>query len=313
MLSLPQGVVVDNTGFIYITELGGHRFRKFGPRGQFVFCMGGPSGSLARFSSPTALCMDAYHHLYIADTDNGRITCYSATGHWRTDYHSPTPGAEFRRPQGVAVDQQGRIYVADTLNHRIVRLTPDGALDIAFGKPGPAPGELAEPRGLAADGDGGLWVADSGNDRVQKFDEEGGLVCCFPERPTPGLDLSTPSAVAVDGQGGIYVSDTMNHRLRLARGTVAAGECRREGARAAACSKTRSPTTAPPLPGCASEAVAFLARATCLSSTWWIRWTWIARPHLSVRACSTSSPNTPASTWRTSPRRRCSWRSPWKS
>ncbi len=217
MLSLPQGVVVDNTGFIYITELGGHRFRKFGPRGQFVFCMGGPSGSLARFSSPTALCMDAYHHLYIADTDNGRITCYSATGHWRTDYHSPTPGTEFRRPQGVAVDQQGRIYVADTLNHRIVRLAPDGALDIAFGKPGPAPGELAEPRGLAADGDGGLWVADSGNDRVQKFDEDGGLVCCFPERPTPGLDLSTPSAVAVDGQGGIYVSDTMNHRLlRLA-------------------------------------------------------------------------------------------------
>jgi DNA-binding beta-propeller fold protein YncE len=217
ILSLPQAVVVDSTGFIYITELGGHRFRKFGPRGQFVFCMGGPSGSLARFSSPTALCMDAYHHLYIADTDNGRITCYSATGHWRTDYHSPTSGTEFKRPQGVAVDQQGRIFVADTLNHRIVRLAPDGTLDLVIGKPGPAPGELAEPRGLAADDDGGLWVADSGNDRVQKFDEEGGLVCCFPERPTPGLDLSTPSAVAVDGQGGVYVSDTMNHRLlRLA-------------------------------------------------------------------------------------------------
>ena len=215
MLSLPQGVVVDNTGFIYITELGGHRFRKFGPRGQFVFCLGG-AGTLCRFSSPTALCMDAYHHLYICDTDNGRISSYSATGHWRIDYHDPTDKG-FRRPQGVAVDAEGRLWVADTLNHRIVRLLPDGLLDAVIGKPGPAPGELSEPRGLALDGDGGVWVADSGNDRVQKFSADGDLVCCFPECPTPGLDLSSPSAVALDGQGSIYVSDSMNHRLlRLA-------------------------------------------------------------------------------------------------
>jgi sugar lactone lactonase YvrE len=212
-LVLPQGVAVDATQFIYVAEIGAHRLRKFGPKGQFVFSLGGSARSLARFSSPTALCLDTYHQLYIADTDNGRITSYSATGHWRTDYHSPDPGGRFSRPQGVAVDLEGRVYVADTMRHRVVRLKPNGELDLVIGQPGPELGELDEPRGLALDRDGGLWVADSGNDRVQKFDPEGKVICCFPERPTPHLDLSCPSAVAVDNEGSVYVSDTMSHRL----------------------------------------------------------------------------------------------------
>ncbi len=212
-LSLPQGVAVDSTRFIYVAEQGSHRLRKFGPKGQFVFSLGGSTRSLARFSSPTALYIDSYHQLFIADTENGRITSYSATGHWRQDYPCPDPEGPFRRPQGVAVDTEGRVYVSDTMRHRVVRLAPDGRLDLILGKPGPEIGELDEPRGLAIDPDGSLWVADSGNDRVQKFDAEGRVVCCFPERPTPQLDLSSPSAVAVDPQGNVFVSDTMNHRL----------------------------------------------------------------------------------------------------
>ena len=217
-LVLPMGVAVDATRFIYVSEIGAHRLRKFGPKGQFVFSLGGSARSLARFSSPTAICLDTYHQLYIADTDNGRITSYTAIGHWRCDYHSAEPGGKFSRPQGVAVDAMGRVYVADTMRHRVLRLTPEGKLDKVMGRPGPEFGELDEPRGLALDLDGGLWVADSGNDRVQKFDVEGNAVCCFPEHPSAQLDLSYPSAVAVDSKGGVYVSDSMNHRLlRLAQ------------------------------------------------------------------------------------------------
>ena len=217
-LNMPQGVAVDSMQFIYVAEQGSHRLRKFGPRGQFVFSLGGSARSLARFSSPTALFMDTYHQLFIADTENGRITSYSATGHWRQDYVCPDPPGPFRRPQGVAVDTEGRVYVADTMRHRVVRVRSSGELDLVIGKPGPELGELDEPRGLAMDPDGGVWVADSGNGRVQKFDVRGQVVCCFPERPTAQLSLSCPSAVAVDAKGTVYVSDTMNHRLlRLAR------------------------------------------------------------------------------------------------
>ena len=217
-LSLPQGVAVDSARFIYVAEQGAHRLRKFGPKGQFVFSLGGSARSLVRFSSPTALYIDSYHQLFIADTENGRITSYSATGHWRMDFQCPEPPGPFCRPQGVAVDTEGNVYVSDTMRHRVLRLGANGKLDRAIGKPGPEAGELDEPRGLAMDPDGGLWVADSGNDRVQKFDAGGRVVCCFPERPTPKLELASPSAVAVDAQGNVYVSDTLNHRiLRLAR------------------------------------------------------------------------------------------------
>ena len=161
--------------------------------------------------------MDGYHQIYVADTDNNRVTCYTATGRWHMDFHGPTPDLPLARPQGVAVDVQGRIYVSDTLRHRVIRMTPEGKPDAVIGRAGPEPGALSEPRGLAIDLDGGLWVADAGNDRVQKFSPEGHLLCCFPHRPDLGIDLASPNAVAVDSQGNVYITDSLNHRvLRLA-------------------------------------------------------------------------------------------------
>ena len=209
----PQAIVVDGARFMYVIEQGANRLQKFGPRGQFILAIGGPRARIRRFASPTAACLDIYHQIYIADTDNNRVTCYTNTGRWVTDFHGPTADLAFARPQGVAVDPQGRLYVADTMHHRVVRLTPEGLLDAVIGRPGPEPGELAEPRGLAVDPDGGIWVADTGNDRVQKFGPDGDLRCCFPPAPTPGLDLSCPRSVAVDGRGSVYVSDSMNHRI----------------------------------------------------------------------------------------------------
>jgi len=216
MLVSPQGVAVDGARCIYVAEQGADRVQKFGPKGQFILSVGGPLASRARFASPTALCLDSYHHMYIADTDNDRITCYTATGLWHMDYAGPREEPLFSRPQGVAVDGGGRVFVSDTMRHRIVRLAPDGRPELVMGRPGPGAGELAEPCGLALDLDGGLWVAEAENDRVQKFSADGEAVCCFPEIPSPEVDLHEPRAVAVDAAGSLYISDSLNHRvLRL--------------------------------------------------------------------------------------------------
>jgi DNA-binding beta-propeller fold protein YncE len=213
LLLHPQGVAVDGSRFMYIIEQGANRLQKFGPEGQFIFALGGPAASQARFASPTAISLDAYHHIYIADTDNNRVTSYIATGLWFMDYVSPSKEIAFSRPQGVAVDLEGRIYISDTMNHRIIRLTAHGKLDRVIGEPGPEFGQLSEPCGLALDPDGGLWVADTGNDRIQKFTPDGEAVCCFPEDRTPDTELNSPRAIAVDSTGDIYISDTLNHRL----------------------------------------------------------------------------------------------------
>ncbi|MBE9566213.1 MAG: NHL repeat-containing protein, partial [Proteobacteria bacterium] len=123
LLLHPCDVAVDNARFIYVVEQGANRIQKFGPKGQFVFAVGGPEARWPRFASPTAIFLDSYHHVYVADSDNNRITSYTATGRWLTDYHGPRPDLSFARPQGVAVDAGGFIYVADTMHHRILRLT----------------------------------------------------------------------------------------------------------------------------------------------------------------------------------------------
>ena len=213
LLVNPQGVAVDGARFIYIVEQGADRLRKFSQIGYLVFVLGGPKARVRRFACPTAICLDSYHQLYIADTNNDRVTCYSATGHWQTDYHGPRADLALSRPQGVAVDPQGRVYISDTLHHRILRLTPDGKLDAVIGQPGPEPGQLSEPRGLAIGPDGSLWVADAGNDRVQQFTPDGEIACCFPDERQRGVDLASPTSVAADGEGGVYVSDSLNHRI----------------------------------------------------------------------------------------------------
>jgi len=213
LLVLPQGVAVDGLRCMYVVEQGANRVQRFGPHGQFLLSIGGPLASRSRFASPTAICLDSYHHIYIADTDNSRITSYTATGLWYMDYAAPSPEVSFARPQGVAVTSDGLIYVSDTMHHRVVRLTADGKLDLVVGRPGPGFGELSEPLGLAVDLDGGLWVADAGNDRVQKFTADGRPICCFPPAPSSDLDLRSPRAVAVDSGGSVYVSDTLSHRI----------------------------------------------------------------------------------------------------
>ena len=85
------------------------------------------SGSIAQFSGPLDVAVDAQGNLYVADTANHRIRKITPGRAVTTLAGSGTPGnadgpaieARFRGPEGVAVDSAGNVYVADTGNHRI--------------------------------------------------------------------------------------------------------------------------------------------------------------------------------------------------
>jgi sugar lactone lactonase YvrE len=153
----PNGLVMNATGSIYVTDTFNHTIRKMtqvgtnwvvttlaGSVGVVTTLAGVPNpmgnggsangtGSAAQFSFPRGLAVDTGGNLYVADTGNSTIRRIAPAGSVTTRAGSPGQAgsndgigaaARFNNPSGVAVDQATNIYVADTLNHTIRKITP---------------------------------------------------------------------------------------------------------------------------------------------------------------------------------------------
>jgi len=75
----PQGITLDSTGNVYVTEVTGNRIRKITPNGLVTTLAGSTSGSAngtgaqATFNVPVGIVMDTSNNLYVADLTNNLI------------------------------------------------------------------------------------------------------------------------------------------------------------------------------------------------------------------------------------------------
>ncbi|MFN0104513.1 MAG: BACON domain-containing protein, partial [Bryobacteraceae bacterium] len=197
-LNLPQQVVLDRAGNLYISDRGNHRVRRVTPagvistfagNGQARYAGDGGPAISASLNTPRGLAFDAAGNLYIADAGNGRVRRVSpagvistvAGGGFRPGAAAdsfPALEAQFGTPLGVATAPDGSIFVSDGQTDRIVRIAPSGILSIVAG--GGSRGfsgdgglstraSLNSPYGLALDPEGNLLIADSGNNRVRSI------------------------------------------------------------------------------------------------------------------------------------------------
>lgn len=213
----PSGIVVDATGDLYVSDTLNDTIRKItssgvvttvaGTSGSASFNDG--TGSLARFSGPQGLALDASGNLFVADSNNSAIrkvvvasgvvttvagvmvvrpvslrtamaeaappTTFSPGSSGSTDGSSSQ--AKFFYPCAIAVDASGNLYVADTDNHTLREITTNGAVSTLAG--------LAGSHG-SADGVG------------------------------TAVRFNYPTGVAVDSSGKVYVADTNNNTIRIA-------------------------------------------------------------------------------------------------
>ncbi|MGA2119260.1 MAG: hypothetical protein ABSH56_31470 [Bryobacteraceae bacterium] len=245
-----QGVAVDLSGNVYVSDTDHQRVRKIGSAGTISTIAGtgvagysgdGGPATAAELNLPYGLAVDLAGDVYVADLGNNRVRKISPQGTISTVAGTGTAGsagdgapavnAQLNAPRNLLLDGFGNLYISEFSGHRVRKVTAgvittfagtgvagfrgDGGLAIAA--------ELDFPCGLATDATGALYVADSGNQRVRKIL---GSVIGTVLGGVSATQLATPVAVAVDPSLTLYVadgSDTVHSYSQAGGWKVAAG------------------------------------------------------------------------------------------
>jgi len=184
----PRGIAVDNSGNIYVTEVGNDKIRKITPDGLVSTIAGSTEGfsdgtaTTAQFCNPNGIVIDATGNIYVSDncnfkirkiTPEGNVTTLAGSMKGQVDGVGST--AQFSSPTGIDIDALGNLYVADFSVHKIRKVTSDGKVTTIAGSTlGFADGtgsnaQFSFPSSIAIDDRGDLFIADSGNHKIRKI------------------------------------------------------------------------------------------------------------------------------------------------
>jgi sugar lactone lactonase YvrE len=125
---LPDGIVLDGAGNLYVADTNNNTIRKITPGGVVTTFAGSTGmagsadgiGAAARFNSPGGLAIDGAGNLYLADSANhtirkitpgAAVTTLAGTPGVAGSHDGTGSAATFSHPIGVALDAAGNLYV----------------------------------------------------------------------------------------------------------------------------------------------------------------------------------------------------------
>ncbi len=204
----PEGVVIDSSGNIYVTDPQNNRVSKFTPEGQYILGWGSKGILNGQFNQSTGIAVDAKGNVYVTDAYNNRVQKFSSTGQFITAWGSfGTGNGQFNYPYAVAVDSSGNVYVTDHYNHRVQKFSPSGQFITAWGSYGNSDGQFNIPLGIAVDASDNVYVVDYHTYRIQKFSSSGQFITKWEGPAYSGQEMKGFIGITVDSYGYVYVSE----------------------------------------------------------------------------------------------------------
>jgi DNA-binding beta-propeller fold protein YncE len=175
---------------------------------------GGRGSDKGQLEGPTGIAVDANGNILVADTNNGRIQKFSASGAFLNSIGIKGAGyGQLGAPNGIAIDRTGNIYAADASRHVVEKLATDGTVVDEW--KGPAPGFYG-PRRIAIGPDDSIYVVDQGRTRIVKFSPDGLVLTVWGSKGNGDGQFDDPTSVAVDrATNKIYVADPRNKRIQV--------------------------------------------------------------------------------------------------
>jgi trimeric autotransporter adhesin len=199
-LDNPCGVVVDDSGNVYIADSYNHEIRKVDT-----------SGIISDFAG------NGYYHSYT-------LGGYSGDG-------GPATDAELSGPTDVVMDDSGNFFIADYYNQRIRMVNTNGIITTVAGDSvrgysgdggAATSAELYKPYGVATSL-GNLYIVDQGSERIRMVNSSGiistiignGIEDYFGDGgPATAAELHYPTQMAIDASNNIYFADQYNNVIR---------------------------------------------------------------------------------------------------
>jgi uncharacterized protein (TIGR03437 family) len=237
----PTGIAFDSSGNLYIADATNNVVRMVSTGGTITTFAGNNTAGFdgdgglavdAELSNPTAVAVDKFNNVFIADAGNNLIRKVSSANIF-TVVGGAATRLQLNQPDGLVIDAAGNMYIADTGNRRIV-FVPKGGGPVVIagtgnlgdsGDGGPAVNaELGDPMGLAVDTAGNVFIADTLNSKIRKVTPDGiistvagdGIQAYFGDKGVATkAALYFPRDVSVDSSGNLYIADTVNNVIRM--------------------------------------------------------------------------------------------------
>ncbi len=185
---------------------------------RFASAFGQKGGGVGHFHEPSAIALDTFGNLYVADTGNDRIQKFDAGGAYLSEVGTFgwDPG-QFSQPAGVAVGKGGlEVYVADGRNNRIQIFSPHfRLLGVVGGRDVEGPVRLGNLGGIAVSEGGELYVSDTDADQVVQISNYSPLENQFGGYGYGAGRIRRPLGLAIGHKDEVYVCDSENDRVAV--------------------------------------------------------------------------------------------------